>query len=72
MYISNYPTILIIAVILGCFKGLRAFFQTLIIPSYVPKERLASASAIQIISNSLMSLIGGHLIGNQSSTKIFY
>lgn len=66
MYISTYPIILIIAVILGCFKGLRVFFMTLIIPSYVPEERLASASAIQIISNSLMSLIGGYLIGNNT------
>ncbi|XP_066141065.1 uncharacterized protein [Euwallacea fornicatus] len=63
MYIATYPTILLIAFVLGCFKGLRVVYMSLIIPSYVPQERLASASAIQIISNSIMSLIGGHAIG---------
>ncbi|CAG9761869.1 unnamed protein product [Ceutorhynchus assimilis] len=63
IYISHYPTILIIAFMLGCIKGLRVVYMSLVIPSYVPKERLASASAIQIISNSLLTLIGGHAIG---------
>ncbi|XP_050300408.1 uncharacterized protein LOC126738951 [Anthonomus grandis grandis] len=63
IYVTHYPSILLIAVILGCVKGLRVVYMSLVIPSYVPKERLASASAIQIIANSLMSLLSGHFIG---------
>lgn len=37
--------------------------MSLIIPSYVPEQHLASALVIQIVLNSLMSLLGGYAIG---------
>lgn len=72
IYVTHYPTILIIAFVLGCVKGLRVVYMSLVIPSYVPQERLASASAIQIISNSFMSLLGGHAIGKLKNTLFNY
>ncbi|KAH1020053.1 hypothetical protein HUJ04_009782 [Dendroctonus ponderosae] len=68
IYISHYPTILIIALILGCSKGMRVVYMSLIIPSYVPEQHLASALVIQIVLNSLMSLLGGYAIGITRTT----
>uniref|UniRef100_A0AAR5P5W0 Major facilitator superfamily (MFS) profile domain-containing protein n=1 Tax=Dendroctonus ponderosae TaxID=77166 RepID=A0AAR5P5W0_DENPD len=72
IYISHYPTILIIALILGCSKGMRVVYMSLIIPSYVPEQHLASALVIQIVLNSLMSLLGGYAIGITRTTTGSY
>ncbi|KAF7282411.1 hypothetical protein GWI33_002725 [Rhynchophorus ferrugineus] len=63
IYTVSYPGILGIAFLMGCVKGLRMVFMSLVIPNYVPKERLASASAMQIVSNSFTNILGGYLIG---------
>lgn len=63
LFVRTYPSILGIAFLLGCVKGLRVVYLSLVIPSYVPKERLATASAIQIVTNICLSLLGGYILG---------
>ncbi|CAH1985839.1 unnamed protein product [Acanthoscelides obtectus] len=52
-----------VALALGCVKGIRIVNMYLIIPNYVPLERLASASGIQMVANGLNILIWSPLIG---------
>nr|CAD7596359.1 unnamed protein product [Timema genevievae] len=43
---THYHLILAISVLLGVSKGIKAVFQALIIPNYVPLERLPAASGL--------------------------
>lgn len=52
-----------VAVALGIAKGVRSVYMGLVIPSYIPIERLASASGIQMVSNSIFLLILGPILG---------
>ncbi|KAH8237659.1 hypothetical protein KR038_004783 [Drosophila bunnanda] len=55
--------------ILGCFvwiglcKGIRTIFWPLIIPGYVPLNRLPAASGLQLLISGLFTLIGGPFVG---------
>ncbi|EDV99915.1 uncharacterized protein LOC6565467 isoform X2 [Drosophila grimshawi] len=57
------------AVILSCFvwiglcKGVRTIFWPLIIPGYVPLNRLPGASGLQLLISGLFTLICGPLVG---------
>lgn len=57
------------AVILGCFvwiglcKGVRTIFWPLIIPGYVPLNRLPGASGLQLLISGLFTLLGGPFVG---------
>lgn len=51
------------AVFLGIAKGFRTVYMTLLVPSYVPIEKLANASGMQMAGNGLALLIGGPLLG---------
>lgn len=56
-------------VILGCFvwiglcKGVRTIFWPLIIPGYVPLNRLPGASGLQLLISGLFTLMGGPFVG---------
>lgn len=54
---------LIVGVALGIAKGIRTVYMNLVIPSYVPLERLASASGIQMLANGIFLISFGPLIG---------
>lgn len=54
---------LVVAVALGVSKGVRTVYMTLVIPSYVPIERLPSASGIQMVVNGILLMAFGPLIG---------
>ncbi|KAI4503670.1 hypothetical protein M0802_001073 [Mischocyttarus mexicanus] len=60
---DDYPTIIVVAIILGIAKGTRAVFQTLIIPDYIPLERLPTATGIQMVCQGILSIILGPTIG---------
>lgn len=57
-------------VILGCFvwiglcKGVRTIFWPLIIPGYVPLNRLPGASGLQLLISGLFTLMGGPFVGS--------
>lgn len=52
-----------VALIIGIAKGTKAVFQTLIIPDYVPLERLPAAYGMQMVCNGILSIAIGPLIG---------
>nr|CAD7450177.1 unnamed protein product [Timema bartmani] len=67
---THYHLILAISVLLGVSKGIKAVFQALIIPNYVPLERLPAASGLLMVNNGLLSLVLGPLIGRFSYLEI--
>nr|CAD7410539.1 unnamed protein product [Timema poppensis] len=67
---SHYHLVLAISVLLGLSKGIKAVFQALIIPNYVPLERLPAASGLLMVNNGLISLVLGPLIGKFSYLEI--
>lgn len=64
LFVTDIRYIFLVAVALGCAKGLRTVYMYLVIPSYVPLERFPTASGIQMIVNGVFMLVGGPLIGN--------
>nr|XP_022901438.1 monocarboxylate transporter 2-like [Onthophagus taurus] len=48
---------------LGLGKGSKAVFQSLILPRYVEYERLAAANGLLMVTNGILSLVVGPVIG---------
>nr|CAD7574853.1 unnamed protein product [Timema californicum] len=67
---THYHLVLAISVLLGLSKGIKAVFQALIIPNYVPLERLPAASGLLMVNNGVISLVLGPLIGKFSYLEI--
>lgn len=63
IWADNYLVVMLVTVIVGVAKGTKAVFQALIIPDYVPLERLPAASGIQMVTNGILSIVLGPLIG---------
>lgn len=60
---SSYMVVVGVALIIGIAKGTKAVFQTLIIPDYVPLDRLPAAYGMQMVCNGILSIVIGPLIG---------
>ena len=60
---TNYVNMLIICSALGVAKGIRSVYMSIVIPSYIPLERLASASAIQLFANGIVMMCIGPVLG---------
>lgn len=58
-----YVVVIMVSLIVGLAKGTKAVFQALIIPDYVPLERLPAASGIQMVCNGILSISVGPIIG---------
>ena len=63
LFTSSYISILCVAAFLGIAKGIRTVYMVLVIPAYVPIERLASASGIQMLTHGIVLLISGPFLG---------
>lgn len=63
LFVHDFVSMCIVAVGLGIAKGIRSVYMTLVIPTYVPIERLPNASGIQMIVNGIMLLLAGPLLG---------
>lgn len=63
MFANSFGTMLIVGLGLGAAKGVRTVYMSLVIPSYVPLERLASASGIQMVTNGIILMCLGPIIG---------
>lgn len=48
---------------LGITKGIRSVYTALILPTYVPLQKLASATGLQMVINGLMLGISGPVLG---------
>eukprot|EP00099_Drosophila_melanogaster_P017395 NP_573367.1 uncharacterized protein Dmel_CG14196 [Drosophila melanogaster] len=59
----SYSLILCSFVWIGLCKGVRTIFWPLIIPGYVPLNRLPGASGLQLLISGLFTLIGGPFVG---------
>ncbi|XP_017110895.1 uncharacterized protein LOC108134900 isoform X2 [Drosophila elegans] len=59
----SYSLILGSFVWIGLCKGVRTIFWPLIIPGYVPLNRLPGASGLQLLISGLFTLIGGPFVG---------
>ncbi|XP_014300341.1 uncharacterized protein LOC103570490 [Microplitis demolitor] len=51
---SDFSAIILMAIGIGFAKGSRSVFMSLVVPSYVPIERLAHATGIQIFVNGVI------------------
>lgn len=64
VHTRTYAAGLVVAVIIGFGKGLRTIFLALVIPTYIPLERLPAASGLQLAASGLCFLIFAPVIGN--------
>lgn len=60
---NSYSVILAVFIMIGFGKGFRTIFSPLIIPSYVPLKRLPAASGLQLMCNTIFSMIFGPILG---------
>lgn len=68
----SYHLILGSFVWIGLCKGIRTIFWPLIIPGYVPLNRLPAASGLQLLISGLFTLIGGPFVGELVLLFTFY
>lgn len=68
---DSYYVVLAIFMLIGFGKGLRMVLAQLLIPSYVPLKRLAAASGLQLIFNSIVSFTLGPLLGKGFLERMF-
>ena len=59
----SYSTIVAVMVALGVAKGLRTVYWVLVVPDYVPIERLPAASGLLSVTNGLVFMSLGPLVG---------
>lgn len=60
---TTYWEMILVAISLGVAKGLRNVYMSIVIPSYIPLDRLASASGIQMFANGLAMIVLGPVLG---------
>ncbi|KZC08122.1 Monocarboxylate transporter 2 [Dufourea novaeangliae] len=63
IFVDRYTSTLFVAVGLGASKGIRSVYMSLVIPDYVPIDRLPNASGIQMIVNGVILLTIGPMLG---------
>lgn len=61
--VGTYTGMLIVGIMLGVAKGIRTVYMSLVIPEYIPIDRLASASGIQMVTNGMILMAAGPLLG---------
>lgn len=59
----------VISVILGLSKGIKAVYQSIIIPKYVSLEKLPAATGLCMVLNGILSLAIGPIIGKIRITQ---
>lgn len=62
-FTSSYEVMIGVFLLIGFGKGFRTIFSPLIIPSYVPLNRLPAASGLQLIFNTIFSFAMGPILG---------
>lgn len=62
-FTSTYWGMLLVALAIGIAKGVRTVYMNLVIPTYVPIERLAFASSIQMLINGVILMTLGPILG---------
>ncbi|XP_017064893.1 uncharacterized protein LOC108103776 [Drosophila eugracilis] len=62
-FTSSYEVMIGVFLLIGFGKGFRTIFSPLIIPSYVPLNRLPAASGLQLMFNTNFSFAMGPILG---------
>lgn len=63
IFARSYTSVILVGFALGVAKGIRTVYMTMVIASYVPIERLASATGLQMATNGIILLVVGPIIG---------
>lgn len=63
LFTTTYWEMMLVAISLGVAKGVRNVYMSIVIPSYIPLDRLASASGIQMFANGLAMMFLGPVLG---------
>ncbi|KAK0091864.1 hypothetical protein PV326_002596 [Microctonus aethiopoides] len=63
IFCTGFIPVIIMAIGIGFAKGFRSVFTSLIVPSYIPLERLADATGIQTVVNGIILMALGPLMG---------
>ncbi|XP_022901449.2 monocarboxylate transporter 14-like [Onthophagus taurus] len=63
LWTNDYYPLLCVAIGLGVVKGFKIVYWSLVMPNYVPIERLGAALGIQMTVNGICIWIGGPVIG---------
>lgn len=70
---TTFNSMLIVAIAIGVSKGIRTVYMNIVIPAYVPIERLAFASGIQMFFNGIIIIsIGSFVLGPLRETSGSY
>lgn len=69
LYAESYFSTVVVIFALGVTKGIRTVYTALVIPTYVPLPKLASATGLQMVNNGLLFFIFGPLMGNIICTR---
>lgn len=71
LFATNYKELLLVAMGLGLAKGVRSVYMSLVVPSYIPLDRLAAASGIQMVANGVIILSMGSFVGKPEFCRAF-
>nr|XP_012228865.1 PREDICTED: uncharacterized protein LOC105675935 [Linepithema humile] len=63
LFVNSFVTLMAVAIGLGLAKGIRSVYMLLIVPTYVPLQKLPNASSIQMVSNGIFLMCGGPILG---------
>ncbi|RVE48936.1 hypothetical protein evm_006398 [Chilo suppressalis] len=63
LFTTSFMGMIFVALAMGITKGLRTVYMNIVIPSYIPIERLAFASGIQMFVNGITIIGLGSLLG---------
>lgn len=62
-HFHSYTAILLASAWIGLNKGLRTVFMALVIPSYIPLDRLPGATGLQLLFAGIFYFVMGPVIG---------
>ncbi|KAL6267707.1 hypothetical protein P5V15_000778 [Pogonomyrmex californicus] len=63
IFATGFASMLAVAIGLGAAKGIRSVYMTLVVPSYVSIQKLPNASGIQMLTNGMILMSAGPMIG---------
>ncbi|CAH2092176.1 unnamed protein product [Euphydryas editha] len=63
LFTTSFTGMLFVALLMGVTKGIRTVYMNIIIPNYVPLDRLPFASGIQMLCNGIVIMTIGSLLG---------